>query len=537
MQTSRDARPGARRIALVVALLPGLALFAFVLRFAVDVPFIDQWFLAGPLCDWLDGHGSLGQLWGHHNQHRILFGRVVIFALAALTDWNIRAETMLNVLLAAGILLGLHAWVSSERPGRHPWLVVLFAPFLFSLHGYMNWLQGIQITVFLSVLGFVWSLVLLARRPLGRGRFALAVLAAIVASYSFTSGFLAWPLGLPLLWRQRRALLAWTATGATTTLVHVVDLLHAQEASAGGFDLPSLGALAEYVCVFLGAAVVGPGRVTEAMVVGILGLGTAVALAPRLLGSEHRDASSLVTVALGLYALGVGAMAALARAGLGVEQALASRYTIHGAFLWIAILAGLHLAAARAGRRMQRTLLAVSLAPCLLLLATQSRSWPRALAQHDLLARAKTALLRGEGLTRELLLGVSSDPGHTARMLDRLKRRRLSLYRRAPAAALRPSTVPDPTPLRLEVTAVGEHEILLTARGGQPRNGVAFYVTRVGDRRVRELAHLGALDARGRVELRLAVPEDWSAEPVGFVVEAIGRCVFPERSEEVVWRP
>ena len=94
------ALQSSRHLPAVLALVPGIGMLVFVLCYGVDVPFFDQWLIVPALSDWIAGDGSFEQLWEPHNKHRITFGRILMFGLAWLTDWNIRAELVLNAMIA-----------------------------------------------------------------------------------------------------------------------------------------------------------------------------------------------------------------------------------------------------------------------------------------------------------------------------------------------------------------------------------------------------------------------------------------------------
>src|SRR3954469_19358591 len=96
-----------RRIAwLTVALWP-VALILGVIRYGVNVPFWDQWELVPVFEKYHQGTLTLLDLAALHNEHRVLFPRMIDLSLAVLTKWNIRAELLVSfgIMLAAGVLL------------------------------------------------------------------------------------------------------------------------------------------------------------------------------------------------------------------------------------------------------------------------------------------------------------------------------------------------------------------------------------------------------------------------------------------------
>jgi len=87
----------------IVALVPIVCLIASVAIYKVDVPHWDQWCLVPYLDKYFSGTLTLRDLWAQHNEHRLLFPRIIMILLAAYTGWNISYELAVNILLAVGI--------------------------------------------------------------------------------------------------------------------------------------------------------------------------------------------------------------------------------------------------------------------------------------------------------------------------------------------------------------------------------------------------------------------------------------------------
>ena len=60
--------------------------------YGVDVPYWDQWRLVPLLAALDDGTMRVSDLWAIHNEHRVLFPRLVMLGLAQLSGWNTRWE-------------------------------------------------------------------------------------------------------------------------------------------------------------------------------------------------------------------------------------------------------------------------------------------------------------------------------------------------------------------------------------------------------------------------------------------------------------
>src|ERR1041384_6398064 len=110
--------------------LPAIWLGYLMFKYAVDVPFGDQWDGIAPLFAKMRS-GTLGfsDFFAFHNEHRIFFPRLLIFSLAKLTNWNVRAEVALIWVLAC--LCALNVWRLARATGfgsaPSRWSLLLFA--------------------------------------------------------------------------------------------------------------------------------------------------------------------------------------------------------------------------------------------------------------------------------------------------------------------------------------------------------------------------------------------------------------------------
>ena len=167
----------------------------FVERFAVALPFWDQWDaeadqLLRPL---LEGTLAAENFWRAHNEHRILPTRALTLAMFGATgEWNNLFEARANVLLAA-LTPCLLFWLmfKDAAPGRWRWAMVpvLLAgatlPF-----GWENFLVGFQSQFYSLELFAVCAFALAAWRPASNRAAAGAIALGILSVLTMASGFL-----------------------------------------------------------------------------------------------------------------------------------------------------------------------------------------------------------------------------------------------------------------------------------------------------------------------------------------------------------
>ena len=159
-----------------LALLPFVALCLKEFRFGLYFPYWDAWQFSLFLQKASTEGVGFGDFWAQHNEHRSVFPRLVMYALAGMSGWNVGWELVVNVLLGLGTFLLL--WRMAFRDGRRPWwLVPVFSFLVFSWVQMENWIWGWQIHVFLSTFAVVAGVFALTGGRLNPVRFTLALCA------------------------------------------------------------------------------------------------------------------------------------------------------------------------------------------------------------------------------------------------------------------------------------------------------------------------------------------------------------------------
>lgn len=324
----------------LLAGLPPLILLALVLHFGVDVPFQDQWEAFCPLLEKADaGTLRLGDFFALHNEHRHAFPRLLLFALAQLTQWNVRAELVLNVGLLA--LAAVNVVVLARRSGvtlagGTGWMLVAASALLFTPQQHENLLWGFQ-AVFLLTL--VWLTALLWMVPASRPAvaFGLGALFPFLGTYSMAGGLLLWPLAAVLLachagantWPARRtAWSLWSLVGIASVAAYWIGYARPEHHPSLLAALREPWTLLRHALITLGAPF-GSGSRTLSTVLGAILVAVFVACAIgvfRVRRDRVRFDRGVPWLLLAAFAFGHAAMTALGRSPFGPGSALASRY-------------------------------------------------------------------------------------------------------------------------------------------------------------------------------------------------------------------
>lgn len=343
-----------RRLAAVppalLILAPLVVIIIFINRYAVNVPALDEWHLAEDLHAIHDGQGRPSDLWRQHNEHRMLFPRAALLALAMASDWNTIVEMYASVCLLALMLLCW--WRLHRAVGRKGlWTFVPLAWLILSPGQWENILTGWQLQFCLGVAAIVWAMYWLGRGSMAA--FGSAILCAIVASYSFNNGLVVWPAGLVALGLMRASqgrVVRWAIFGVLVTVIYYVGYVsapnHPSPLEAFAHPLETLS----FLLMNVGAPLAG-GSLALAAAMGVFFVTLLVASLVRVWPRRRQllPLSGTMASLWGLLIISLASSLAIAIGRVGFHQptwAVSSRYVTITA-LGIAALYLLYLAGAR----------------------------------------------------------------------------------------------------------------------------------------------------------------------------------------------
>jgi len=180
-----------------------------IAAFGSDLAFWDQW--DGEARDiflpWFAHHLSWHDLAHPHNEHRILFTRLIDLGLLRLNgQWDVRLETLVGALIQSALAGLLVRWTAREFSAGAALGFAAAVAAAFALpYAYENTLGGFQIQMFL-LLAFSLSALhfLITAPPLSARSWAGVALAALALG-SMASGFFAAAAAIAILiWAERR---------------------------------------------------------------------------------------------------------------------------------------------------------------------------------------------------------------------------------------------------------------------------------------------------------------------------------------------
>jgi hypothetical protein len=325
-----------RRKAFLWSAIPPLATALFIACYGTNVPFWDEWDLAPLLEKIAHRQATLADFFLLQSEHRFVIPKLILAPLALATHWNVTAELWLSFAVAlagyAGLLLLL-------RRGDTGQLVVTSLAY-FSLAAYENWLWGWQFSWFLTNSLFLWAVVVAGssrNRPL---QVASAAFFCILATFSSAYGIVSWLALAPLLWlpvrdeetlaRRLAATVAWVALFSACLGLY----LYRFEPTPGGSFCGSILCWIAYVLAVVGSPL---SRVSAVAVAAGAILLSCFAIAT-IRAWRRGNRGIVLWIPIGLFAIGFAAMNAMGRSGLGLPQALSSRYLTPASLLLIAVM-------------------------------------------------------------------------------------------------------------------------------------------------------------------------------------------------------
>jgi hypothetical protein len=324
---------------LIAYLFPLFLLVWLVASFSVNVPFWDQWELVELFDKVAAGSASLRDFFAQQNEHRLFFPRLIFVGFAFVSKWNIRLELCLSILLAIVTFLAIYkiATTQENKNGRiiH-FFNILSCILIFSLVQHENWLWGFQVAwLFINACVTLSVFILtVPQKWLPVSRLTLSALCCFIASFSSAHGLLSWLAVAPALAsvegniRQKKIrLLLWMLFFALSFAIYSMGYQKPISHPDTFFFLKKPLIALNYFLTILGYPI---GKLVFTPFIGGLLISlTFLFFNIYSLKNYQSEFTHKATpwLSLGWFATLFALMTTVGRAGLGVEQATASRYT------------------------------------------------------------------------------------------------------------------------------------------------------------------------------------------------------------------
>ncbi|MFH0989505.1 MAG: hypothetical protein V1799_05745 [bacterium] len=310
--------------AVLLLALPVVVYTRLVFLYMVNIPFHDDYEI---ILDFMNKYlqaDTLGEklslLFSQHNEHRMVFGRIV-----ALVQYSLRQEISLNDSLLIGNLGWICAiaiiMIVAQKHYRLTLVQLLPIPFILLIP--THW----ETMVFASAAANYWVIVfsLVFILCVVHDRFVGACLFYLAALLTFGNGLLLGLLGLWFWGRQKRwkPFFVFGALMVVSTLLYYVNYQKPVDHPMVFETITQPGAVLSYIVLFWGSIL--PMKIPAFL----FGLGMIIYAILHML-KRNRDHFLIMII---LFVALTSLAAAITRSGFGIEQALSSRNSIYALLL------------------------------------------------------------------------------------------------------------------------------------------------------------------------------------------------------------
>lgn len=332
-------------------LIPILVVTGFIIYFGVNVPFYDQWVLPALFEKTATGTLQFKDLFELHNNHRILFPRLIFIVLGLISSWNIKLELFFSLCLAIITFILLYKISANSSKNQNYFFHftnLLTALIFFSLAQSENWLWGFQIAIFLINFCVILSCFILNNNKIKpKQKLLLAAIPCLIASFSSAQGLMSWLALIPGVivisesgHQRKKYLIFWMTLFVISSLIYSIG--YTQEPKT--INLYLLEKLFAFMQFFFNV-IAAP--LTNSMVFG-MGIGIIILLNFIFIGGycliNRQNKKYLLRLcspwfSIGIFSILCSILITLGRYDYGANYAIyTSRYTTHSLLLIIAIV-------------------------------------------------------------------------------------------------------------------------------------------------------------------------------------------------------
>jgi len=315
-------------IIIVLSSIPAIYTLVFINTFGVNIPHWDEWGLIPFLNSSLNGDSQwFEKLFSQHNEHRIVFPRLIFLINSVLTSWNLIAQMYLSWILIGTSLVALYLLLK-KLPQNFVWLIIPISFIMYSPIQVENLLWGQQVQWFFVVSCLFWSLYFLSK-----DKFIFivpAIIFSVISSFSLLLGLIIWPIGLLSLFvrsnDKRKSIIIWIGMAILIFVIYFNNLTLSPNRPII-LSSSNLNLFIDYVIAFLGSST--PSPISDIRTIISISMMLIVIFGIIIYKIKNKKISLSILPWFQLAAFGFIAalVTGIGRMSFGVEQALSSRYT------------------------------------------------------------------------------------------------------------------------------------------------------------------------------------------------------------------
>lgn len=315
-------------------LIPVFFLFFIIIRYGVDVLYWDELDFADEYLQLMNGGNFFEIIFRQHNEHRLVFPKLVMYLSAIITGYNTKVEMFISALLCCFSYFALIKISIGKKIKDMTLSDTVFSVFigfcLFTLCQYENIIWGMQCAWFMisfSVVGAFWFLSLYIKTEENK-YYVFMLIFATIACYSSLHGLAVWlALGVVIIGlivtKSSSNIKRWIPM-ALTGILEIILYFCGFQTINNDFKTDSFFSFIVYWFQLIGS----PFRLFSSdwlqFLLGFLFFVLTVSLILYLIiMGKYRDFIGQIGIIV--YSFGVDAMFAIGRGGLSTD--VPSRYT------------------------------------------------------------------------------------------------------------------------------------------------------------------------------------------------------------------
>jgi hypothetical protein len=333
----------------IIYLVPLVFLLWFVGSFSVDIPRGDSWSLLSLFEKIYSGKASLQDFFAQHNEHRMFFPKIIFAVSAFASKWNIKYQLYLSIFLTIVIFLVIYkisySQDSQQNKTAFHFVNILSCILLFSVVQHENWLWGFQIAWFLVNTCILLAILVVNFKShlYPKTRLLISAMLCFVASFSSAHGLLSWLTLIPSIYSmpgkaryRKNRLITWILFFLISFTIYMIDYSKPSHHPNTFFFINHPIVAGNYFLTVLGFPVAG--KILAPMFGFILVISFLILSIYCFKNYQSNFTHNAAPwLSIGLYSLMFASVTTIGRAGFGVEQATASRYTTNSILLTVAV--------------------------------------------------------------------------------------------------------------------------------------------------------------------------------------------------------
>lgn len=162
--------------------------FIMMMKYAVNFPWADEWMVLEPNA--LPCGFTWSWVFGFHNEHRIVFTKLIILALYKINHYSYPIHQALNFIIFTFMAFFVTRFAKRFIPAMPSWISFGFVLFLFSPINHENHMLAFNTHFHLVLLFFLSSVYFLFDPKAGYKELILGIILATFSIFSFSSGIL-----------------------------------------------------------------------------------------------------------------------------------------------------------------------------------------------------------------------------------------------------------------------------------------------------------------------------------------------------------